>query len=203
MQENEIDDYIEAMRQSRRAKGPLHHFPDMDDSERLSYEQLSSDNCEQLVLLFKDELENPFIDKRFKSIEGAKQYAQDTGEARFDSKHGGCDFLIRLKDTTTYIGVLHLFDYSLETFSDIATRCTIGFAIAAPFRRHYYATESIHQLMKYAYQYHNKTTFLAYTPIQNEPSNALLLSLDMTLENEEYHYGDDNDDNYYVCRVGV
>jgi RimJ/RimL family protein N-acetyltransferase len=88
----------------------------------------------------------------------------------------------------------------MEVFLDIPERCTIGFAIAAPFRRNYYATEALKNLFQYAHKNHGKKKFLAYTPLQNEPSNAFLRSLDMSLENEEYHYGGEKS-NYYVWRI--
>jgi RimJ/RimL family protein N-acetyltransferase len=169
----------------------------MGDSERLSYEKLNADNCEQLVALFEAEGENPYIDKRFQSIDAVKKYTQDLDDSRFEAKYGSCDFLIKLQNTNTYIGVLHLFDYNIEVFLDMSERCTIGFAIAAPFRCQYYATEALKNLFQYAYANHGKKKFLAYTPLQNEPSNAFLRSLDMSLENEEYHYGGERS-NYYV-----
>jgi RimJ/RimL family protein N-acetyltransferase len=129
----------------------LHHFPNIDDSERLSYEKLDADNCEQLVTLFEAEGDNPYIDKRFQSIAAVKKYAQDLDDSRFEVKYGSCDFLIKLKNTNTYIGVLRLFDYNIEVFLDMPERCTIGFAIAAPFRRQYYATEALKNLFQYAH----------------------------------------------------
>jgi RimJ/RimL family protein N-acetyltransferase len=91
---------------------------------------------------------------------------------------------------------VHLFDFSLETHW--AACCTLGFAIAAPFRRKRYATEAMQNLMCYAHTYHQKTSFLVYTAQENLPSNAFVQSLNMVLANEDYDY--DETDNYYVLK---
>jgi hypothetical protein len=89
---------FEKWRQNLRKKGQLHHFPPMPDSERLSYEIITNNNYSILVSLFEAD-ENPFIDERFKSLDEAKEYAEDLTDLLYDPKHGGCDFLIRLKNT--------------------------------------------------------------------------------------------------------
>jgi predicted acetyltransferase len=250
------DSPFEQWRRNLRKKGKLHHFPPMPDSERLSYEIITDDNYSILVSLFETD-ESPFLDERFKSLDKAKSYAEDLKDMLFDPKHGGCDFLIRLKNTQgisdcglrisecidyqhipkseihnpkseihnpkptirnphseihnpkseihnpkSYIGVVHLFDFSLETYS--AQSCTLGFAIAAPFRRKRYATEAMQQLIYYAHTYHQKKYFLVYTDKENEPSNALVQSLNMVLANEDYYeddYENDETDNYYVLKI--
>ena len=187
---------MQQIKQQRKARGPLHHFPEMQASERLMYEILTAENYPSLVEIFFDD-DSEFTDQRFKNLTLAEQYAIEIGESIYQAKHGGCDFLIKLKITGEYIGILHLFDYSLETFSDVPKRCSIGFAIAKSHRRQYYATEAVRHLMEYAHATHQKTKFLAYTKIPNNPANALLASLGMTLKNEDYYYGGD-DSNYYV-----
>jgi RimJ/RimL family protein N-acetyltransferase len=192
------DSHFEEWRQNRRKKGKLHHFPPMPDSEQLSYEIITDDNYSILVSLFESD-ENPFIDERFKSLDEVKQYVEDLKDMLYDPNHGGCDFLIRLKNTPIYIGVLHLFDFSLEMHW--AQSCTLGYAIAAPFRRKRYATEAMKQLFHYAHTYHQKTTFLVYTHKKNEPSNAFVQSLNMVLANQDYYSGENETDNYYVLKI--
>lgn len=192
-------EYREELRQQRRARGPLHHFPIMPDSERLSYEFLTIENCEILPTLFAEDT-SVFVDKRFKNRETAKEYASEIMDSVYDAKHGGCDFLIKLKESNTYIGILHLFDYSLETFSDVPQRCTIGFMISSAFRRQYFATEAVSHLFAYANENHQKEKFLAYTALENEPANAFLRSLGMVLSNEDYYYGGQGT-NYYVLKL--
>jgi hypothetical protein len=88
-----------------------YHFPLLPPSERLAYEPLSEANEHVLVALFEQE-ENPFIDKRFKNIITAKQYATESISASYAAKHGGCDFLIQQKSNENYINILHIFGYN-------------------------------------------------------------------------------------------
>jgi RimJ/RimL family protein N-acetyltransferase len=189
-------DILEELRQERKARGPLHHFSYMTNSERLEYEMLTLDNYSSIVEMFQDD-SSDFIDERFKELGLAQQYATQVIESVYEAKYGGCDFLIKLKNTDHYIGILHLFDFSLENFSDVSQRCSIGFSIAEVYRRKYYATEAVKHLIQYGYTQYKKTKFLAYTDIPNQPANAFLMSLGMNLKNEDYYYGGQTS-NYYV-----
>ncbi len=105
------------------------------------------------------------------------------------SKKSCYHFLVRLKNTETYIGVLHLFDLSTETFAGNHLRSNIGFAIAAPFRQQYYATEAVKHLIDYVQNTLQKPNILAYTHPKNEAANHFLLSIGMALNNEDYILG--------------
>lgn len=190
--------FIAELEKQRRERGPIHYFPDLGSSERLSYEKLTETNVSKYVEMFTND-KSAFIDNRFKTLKTAKQYSYEVLNSIFSPKCGACDFLIKLKATETYIGILHLFDYSIEDFSDMLQRCTVGFAISEPFRRKYYATEAINNLMDYAKLNHNKTKFLAYTNSENKPANDFLQSIGMELKNEEYYYGG-NGKNYWVMK---
>ncbi len=170
----------------------IHHFPPLSNSERLEYKLLTEENSYYLVELFQQD-NSKFVDKRFKNEEEARKYAQESEAAKYYVKHGGCDFLIRLKNTETYIGVLHLFDLSTETFADNHLRANIGFAIAAPFREQYYATEAVKNLINYIQNTLQKNNILAYTHPNNDAANYFLLSLGMSLNNDDYIFGY----NYY------
>jgi RimJ/RimL family protein N-acetyltransferase len=185
--------------QQKSERVTLHVFPNLDDSERLCFEKLHDKNFSILVDLFSNDT-SPFIDKRFKNLTEAKKYCTEILNSLYSGKYGGCDFLIKEKNTGLYLGVLHLFDYSLETYSDVPDRCTIGFAIAKEFRRKYYATEAVNHLIKYAQLNHKKSKFLAYTHIENIPANHFLVSLNMVLSNEDYYYGG-RTSNYYVLKM--
>jgi RimJ/RimL family protein N-acetyltransferase len=189
-------DFLEDLRQQRIERGPMHHFQNLQDSERLSYELLTANNYQHIVELFAND-DNTFVDYRFKIATEAQKYTSSIVDSVYDNKHGGCDFLVKLKSSETYIGILHLFDFSLETFSDVQQRCTIGCSIAQSFRRKYYATEAVLHLIDYAKMQHSKTKILAYTKIENSAANAFLQSIAMVLANEDYHYGG-QEDNYYV-----
>jgi RimJ/RimL family protein N-acetyltransferase len=169
-----------------------HYFPLLPPSERLAYEPLSEANAHVLVALFEQD-KSHFIDKRFKNIATAKQYATESVSMLYMAKHGGCDFLIQQKSNGTYIGILHLFDLSLETFNDNHLRATIGFAIAASFRSQYFATEAVKHLIDYVQNTLQRPHILAYTHPKNEAANDFMLSLGMTLNTEDYIFGY----NYY------
>ncbi len=190
------NNFLEQLRQKRIERGPVHHFENLKDSERLSYELLTLDNHQHIVELFSDD-DSIFLDSRFKTLPEAKKYASEIIDSVYETKYGGCDFLVKLKSSETYIGILHLFDFSLETFSDVPQRCTIGFSIAELFRRKYFATEAIIHLIDYAKTQHHKTKILAYTNIENNAANAFLQSIGMILSNEDYYYGG-QEDNYYL-----
>ncbi len=183
------------MSEFQQTNKQLHHFPLLSSSERLEYELLTIQNSQTFVELFQQD-PSLYVDERFKNKEEAEKYAQESETAKFSAKHGGCDFLIKLKSTETYIGVLHLFDLSTETFADNHLRANIGFAIAAPFRQQYYATEAVKHLIDYVQNTLQKSNILAYTHPENEAANDFLLSLDMTLNVENYIYGY----NYYELK---
>lgn len=188
--------YWEELNKKRTAQGQgtLHYFPPLQDSKRLSYEILTPNNYIPIFNMFYGD-DTPFVDERFKLVATAKKYAQFVANSANSAKNGGCDFLIKLKGTDTYVGILHLFDYSLETFSDIPQRCTFGFAIAKPYRQNGYATEAVRHLINYAHIHHQKTKFIAYTNTQNVLANAFLCSLGMVLSNNDYY--DSKENNCY------
>jgi RimJ/RimL family protein N-acetyltransferase len=173
----------------------LHNFPSLPDSERLAYEFLTVENSSVLVDLFQQD-NNPFIDERFKTLEGARQFALESENAKCSAKHGGCDFLIRLKNSQNYIGVLHLFDLSIESFAENDLKATIGFAIASPNYRQYFATEAVKHFIQYIQQSLKKTMILAYTPVENQAANDFLLAINLFPNNEDYIYGN-RGLNYY------
>ena len=172
-----------------------HNFPNLPNSERLSYHFLTVENSSILVDLFQND-DNPFVDNRFQDAAKAKEYAYESAISRASAKHGGCDFFICLKDTETYIGVLHLYELSLEQFNDNHLRATIGFGIAAPFRRQYYAMEAVKHLIDYVQNTLKKPNILAYTNPENIAANDFLLSLGLVLSDEDYIY----EYNYYELK---
>ena len=174
---------------------PYHRFPNLLNSERLSYHFLTEENSSILVDLFQND-SNPFVDNRFKDVAKANKYALESQNACYWPKHGGCDFFICLKDTETYIGILHLSDCSGEEFNDNHLRATIGFNIAAPFHRQYYATEAVKHLIDYVQNILKKSKILAYTNPENVAANDFLLSLGLILNNEDYLLGY----NYYELK---
>ena len=104
-EKQDFEDFLKKQRERRIAAGPLHHFPAMLPSERLDYEALTLENCAEIVPLFRNE-DSVFIDKRYRDEHEAAQNAAFMADLVYDAKHGGCDFLIKLKGTGQAIGVL-------------------------------------------------------------------------------------------------
>ncbi len=168
----------------------IHYFPLLSNSERLDYELLTVENSQTLVELFEQDT-SPYVDSRFKNKKKAEYYATEwqCKTETLSTEDGSCNFLIKLKNTETYIGVLYLFDLRTQTFADNHLRATIGFAIAAPFRKQRYATETVKHLIDYVQNVLKKPNILAYTHPKNEAANHFLLSLGMTLNSEDYDFG--------------
>ncbi len=59
------NNFLEQLRQKRIERGPVHHFENLKDSERLNYELLTPDNYQHIVELFSDD-DSEFIDYGFK-----------------------------------------------------------------------------------------------------------------------------------------
>lgn len=189
-------DFYKEYQAKKKEAGIRFHFSDIDDSERLSYEKLNNENYSILVDLFSGD-KSEFVNKRFKNLVAAKSYASEILDSVYTAKYGGCDFFVKEKSSGNYIGVIHIFDFSLEIFSDVPYRCSFGFAIAEAFRRKYYATEAINAMIKYTQLNHKKSKFLAITSFENIPAINFLKSLGLENRNEDYIYGG-RSNNYFV-----
>ena len=156
-------------------KPPYFTFPDIPPFETFTFEKLSLANFEQLYLLFKDD-DSPFTDERFKHYETAQQYAGDLEEYGASSpKHGGQDWFFKQGDV--YLGILHLYDLSLETFAENNKRCWIGFAIKPSMRRKGITRKMVHYFIHYIFSFYPLIDYIhAMTWKENEPSQAFLLS---------------------------
>ena len=160
-------------------------FPDMPSTKELQFEKLSTKNFEQLYLLFENDA-SPFVDERFKTYEGAKEYAAYLEEfgARLP-KHGGQDWLFRLLNGE-YAGILHLYDLSLETFVQNHKRAWIGFATKEKFRKQNITTKAVQHFIDYIFQFYPEIDFIhAMTEKENEASIRFLLKCGFQFDPEE------------------
>ena len=79
----------------KRHPEPYFTFPEIPPVAELSFEPLTNENVEQLYHLFEND-ESPFVDKRFKSYEGAKKYANEVvAYGPYLPKQGGKDWLFK------------------------------------------------------------------------------------------------------------
>lgn len=165
-------------------KEPYFVFPDIPPYEEVSFEKLTSENFQQLCLMFEAD-ENPFTDERFKHYDKAKKYAQGIEEyGAYSPKHGGQDWLFLWKNK--YAGVLHLYDLSLETFAENNRRCWIGFATKPAIRNKGITKKALQYFLQYIFRNYPLIKYIhAMTLKENVPAEALLRSVGFKEDEEE------------------
>ena len=175
---------------SFRSPKPLFNFPEMDGVDGFSFEKLSADNFEILHKLFSDD-ENVFTDARFKQYESAKEYAAFQQEwGAYMPKHGGQDWYF--KQNGEYIGILHLYDLSLETFAKNNQKCWVGFAITPAWRNRGIMKKVLRLFIQYVFNKYSNINYVhAMTLPDNIASIGTLLSAgfeedDMLLVTDKY-----------------
>ncbi len=178
------DEYLLHWQKTR--KGPYFDFQEMPASERLEFEMLSEENYLKILEIFQGE-ENPFFMNYYSDNKALEQYKMLSFEyGRYSSNHAGCDWLVKLKDTNIYIGILHLYEMSLETFLDRHKRCTIGFAFSQQYRRQRYGTEAVQHFACYVFDHFKMKCLLAYTDKKNEVSIAFMQQMGFIQCDEKY-----------------
>lgn len=172
---------------------PFHNLP---DSERLCYELTQWNNYTDYLTLFQND-PSPFTDKRFKNKELLDEYAVGLLEIMYyDNKRAGCDWILRLPDGNP-IGVLHFYDLSKEQENpsdeddDFYDACSIGYSIAAPYRRQGYAFEACLHLLHHAKATFNRYKLQASTLESNTASVALLKKLGFRLIGTSFRLTDE------------
>jgi ribosomal-protein-alanine N-acetyltransferase len=168
---------------------PYFKFPDLRESERLRYERLDEKNCVQILALF-DQEENVFLPAYYQDEEKLKDSAIWSSErGAYCPKTGQADWIVKAKASEDVVGILHLYDLKLETFNDNHKRCTVGFAIGQKFRRRYFATEALQQLLAYTHEQMKRNFILAYTEKENTASASLLHKLNFEKVTAQYSGG--------------
>ncbi|MEM6298623.1 MAG: GNAT family N-acetyltransferase [Bacteroidota bacterium] len=172
---------------------PYFHFPDIPASERLNFAYFDEKNAWELHKLVKDEI-NPFIPEDYKDPERFAEYIKDTEVfGAYSPKHSFCEWLIYTKEQEACIGVVGLYELSLETFNDNHRKCNVGIVIGEKYRKNYYALEAINQLVTYAHQELDMNKLVAYMKKNNEVSKQLFRKLGFLDNTEAYYYADKYD----------
>jgi RimJ/RimL family protein N-acetyltransferase len=168
MQTNEFLDFFR-----KQHPKPYFTFPDVPPADELSFEVLTPDNFEQLYLLFEND-SSPFVDSRFKTYEGAKEYATHLSiYGAYSPKHGSQDWLFLVNDQ--YAGILHLYDMSLETFAQNHKRAWVGFATKEAFRNQRLTTKTLRHFIKTILEFYPEIDFIhAMTVKENSISKKFL-----------------------------
>ena len=158
----------------------------MPESACLEFEMFDENNYLEILRIFEGE-DNPFFMDYYRNRKDLEQYKIGLLEYnRFSSNHAGCDWLVKLKGTNTYIGILHLYELSLETFLNRHKRCTIGFAFGQQYRRKHYGTEAVQYFCQFIFSHFKMNCILAYTDKRNSSSIAFIRQLNFIQCDEKY-----------------
>lgn len=168
-----------------------HLFDVVKPSVRLEYELVEESNVIKLLKIFKED-DNPYVTEDYKDLKKLKKYYKYMQQLRTSQSNlAGHDWLIKLKDTQIYIGVISIYELSRETINDHDHKFTIGFAIGNAYHRNYYATEAILHLFDFAKNVLGKSLALAYIQDGNRPSKQLFQKLGFEDVTDEYMGGPD------------
>ena len=164
---------------------PYFSFPDIPDYKGYSFEKLNIENFKQLYLLFEDDDSN-FVDERFKVYKEAKDYATYVTVCGAHSpKHGCQDWFFKLPGEE-YVGIIHLYDLSLETFAQNNRRAWIGFATKNKFRNNGITTEVIQYFISYIFASYPAINFIhTMTFKENVFAKKLLTKVGFSKDIEE------------------
>ncbi|MBK8547785.1 MAG: GNAT family N-acetyltransferase [Saprospiraceae bacterium] len=168
-----------------------HLFDVVKPSVRLQYELVEESNVIKILKIFKEN-DNPYVTEDYKDLKKLKNYYNYMQELRTSqSKHAGHDWLIKLKDTQTYVGVISIYELSRETIKDNDRKFTLGFAIGNAYHRNYYATEAIIHFFDFVKDVLGRSLVLAYTQDGNKPSKLLFQKLGFEDVTDKYMGGPD------------
>lgn len=130
---------------------PYFRFENIPASGRLEYELLSESNYMHILNMFQYDL-SPYIVDYYQDANKLKIFAEsEIYYHRNSPKYGGCDWLIKLKSTDEYIGVLNLYNLSIAGLLDTTRYCSIGYNLKESARRKGYATEAVNSLTGYIF----------------------------------------------------
>ena len=163
---------------------PHFFFPDIPSTEELTFEKLNLENFEQLYLLFEND-SSPFVDERFKTYEGARDYAKYISVCgAYSPKHGNQDWLF--KSNENYAGIVHLYDLSLETFAQNHKRAWIGFCTKKTFRNQNISLKVVRNFIDYIFRFYPAIDFIhCMTLKENTAATSFLKKLGFSIDPEE------------------
>jgi RimJ/RimL family protein N-acetyltransferase len=154
---------------------------------------MNDENYLEVFETFKNDM-NSFVLKDYKDLEKWEDYVDyQLYWNRLSCKNGGCDWLIKLKNTQQTVGILNLYELNRETYNDNHKKCMIGYSIGEAFRRQHYATEAVKQLVLHAFEYFDLHTIIANTEKDNLASKALLTNFGFVEKTEKYYYSEEHD----------
>ena len=176
-------------------KKDLFTFPEIPPFNNIFFERFTQQNAIELYRLFQND-NSPFVDERFKGLDEANDYAKHLDVCgAYSAKHGSADWLFRFKDGD-YIGVLHLYDLSLETFAQNHKRAWIGFATKETFRRKGITSKVVRYFIQTLFDYYPAVDFIyAMTDKKNAETSAFLYNYGFHFDPAERL---SQEDNFYL-----
>lgn len=159
-------------------------FPDIKSIDNFSFEKLTTENFQQLYLLFEGD-DSVFTDDRFKHHVSAREYANYLEKyGRFSPKHGSQDWFFKWKKE--YAGILHLYDLSLETFAENNKRCWIGFATKPALRKKGITKSAVSLFIHYIFNNYPEIIYIHAMCLKgNVAAEKLLFSARFQKDEEE------------------
>lgn len=161
---------------------------------------LDEHNYLEVYQMFKED-DNPFVIEEYKQLEKLERYIDTLlNYTKTSTKRGGCDWLVRLRETDEYTSLINICDLSRETFNDNHKKCMIGFTTAKKYQQQYYILEAVNHLMKYAVTHFGMELIIADTDKQNEVSKKFLRKLGFVEGTNKYYYADKYDFFEYAVK---
>lgn len=172
---------IRLHREMRRKRNtPSFRYQNLPDTDRLRYELVTWKNFTAYLDLFQND-PNPFVDEHFKTRPKLERYIAHLLEySRYSFKHGGCDWLLRLKIDGTPIGVLHVYDLNWEFIDGKFFPCMVGYALGEAFRKQGFAYEAASHLLNQIPVLFQRYEAMAEPLAGNHASNSVLRKLGFT-----------------------
>lgn len=170
----------------------------MNSTQNLSFEPLSQDNWQELYHLFKED-ENSFVLQEYKNKDTVKNYYHSYLYFRNATpKTTVHDWLIKLKNTGEYVGLLNLYDIIFDQDSPYYKMCSIGYVTAEKFRGKGFTKEAVQTLIDYAFTTQNLECITAMTANENVASRGLLQSLGFKINTKDHN--DDLKNKYFELK---
>ena len=170
---------------------------------RLRFERMTDDNWAEAAAVFAGD-DSPHLDDRFRKTDSFERYARFIiDHVAWSTKHGGADYLVRLREDGTCVGLLDLYDVNREIFDDAPYRYTVGFQFGRAHRRRGYGAEAVRALLCHARDRLGRTRVLAFTPRGNEAAIGLLRHLGFRDAQADYDPEDEREDRYFTYHMTV
>ena len=152
-------------------------FTDLPTSEHLEYEMLSESNFFHILEMFRSD-ESPFVIEEYKDETLLVNHVDFwLNYLLYSPKHGGCNWLCRMKGTNKYVGIINLYELSMESHGESNRKGQIGYATCEEYRNRNLTSEAVRQMLDSAFGKLNLLHIYATTDADNVNSRNFLQKL--------------------------